>query len=61
MIYDNVINIPVFKYTSVIPKDNGDMSFCTTSKKFQTDIETLLINGYTSVSYTHLDVYKRQV
>ena len=47
---NKTITCPVLTYTSVIPRDEGDINFCTTARKFETDIETLLANGFTPIS-----------
>ena len=47
---DQVIRCPILTYTSVVPKDDGDTNFRTTAQKLETDIETLLTNGFTPIS-----------
>ena len=47
---NKTITCPVLTYTSVIPRDEGDINFCTTARKFETDIETLHANGFTPIS-----------
>lgn len=47
---DKIIRCPILTYTSVVPKDDGDTNFRTTAQKLETDIETLLTNGFTPIS-----------
>ena len=41
---------PILMYTSIVSYDDGKTSFCTTAKKFETDMETLIANGYNPIS-----------
>lgn len=41
---------PVLMYTSIIPSDSENTSFCTTIQKFETDMTTLIAKGYNPIS-----------
>lgn len=43
-------SIPILEYTSIVAHQSGTMDFCTTSIKFERDLQELLSNGYQSIT-----------
>ncbi len=49
-VLNEIIMCPVLMYTSIIPSDSENTSFCTTIQKFETDMTTLIAKGYNPIS-----------